>query len=134
MEALLRLLMRKHIKFVLLSIADTQAPQVAKDTIREVSDEEVAHGWTAYKEFEDFVNLGYYANAEGTILAINNKVLSIAQGKKDFPRKRSGPKRCSVIARVRRASRPSLTLRCSDLWSPHPARIEPSWSASRSAP
>jgi len=85
MEALLRILMRKHIKFVLLSIGDVQAPQVAKDTIREVSDEEVAKGGTAYKEFEDFVNLGYYAAAEGTILAINNKVLSVAQGKKDFP-------------------------------------------------
>ncbi len=91
MEALLKLLMRKHIKFVLLSIGDTQAPQVAKDTIREVSASEVASGGTPYKEFEDYVNLGYYAAAEGTILAINNKVLSIAKGKKDFP-EGAGPK------------------------------------------
>lgn len=85
MEALLKIIMRKHIKFVLLSIGDTQAPQVAKDTIREVGDLEKVHGGTAYNEFEDFVNLGYFAAAEGTALAINNNVRSIAAGKKDFP-------------------------------------------------
>jgi len=91
MEVLLKILMRKHIKFVLLSIADTQAPQVAKDTIREVNALEAAHGGTPYKEFEDFVNLGFFPSGEGTMLAINNKVLSVAQGKKDFP-EGSGPK------------------------------------------
>jgi hypothetical protein len=91
MEALLRILMRKHIKFVLLSIGDVQAPQVAKDTIREVSDQEVKDGGKPYKEFEDFVVLGYYAAAEGTILAANNNFLSIAKSKKDFP-EGSGPR------------------------------------------
>ena len=91
MEALLKLLMRKHIKFVLMSIGDTQAPQVAKDTIAQVNAMEVAHGGKAYKEYEDFVNLGFYAAGEGTMVAVNNKFLSIAQGKKDFP-EGSGPK------------------------------------------
>ena len=91
MEALLRILMRKHIKFVLLSIGDVQAPQVAKDTIREISAQEVKDGGSPYKEFEDYVNLGYYAAGEGTILAVNNAVLSIAKGKKDFP-EGSGPR------------------------------------------
>ncbi len=91
MEVLLKLLMRKHIKFVLMSIGDVQAPQVAKDTIREVNALEKLTGGTPYKEFEDYVNLGYFAAGEGTILAVNNKILSIAQGKKDFP-EGAGPK------------------------------------------
>ncbi len=91
MEALLRILMRKNIKFVLLSIGDPQAPQVAKDTIREVTSAEELHGGKHYKEFEDYVNLGYFPSGEGTIVSINNNVRSVAQGKKDFP-EGSGPK------------------------------------------
>lgn len=85
MEALLKLLMRKHIKFVLLSIGDTQAPQVAKDTIREVNDLEAKHGIAPYKEFQDFVNLGFYAAGEGAMVTLNDNFPAIAKGKKDFP-------------------------------------------------
>ena len=85
MEALLRILMRKGIKFVVYTTADPQAPQVARDTIRKIADQEGKAGGYRYKPFEDYVILGYYPNGEGTTSAINNKFLSICEGKKDWP-------------------------------------------------
>jgi hypothetical protein len=85
MEALLRILMRRKVKFVVYTIADPQSPQVARDTIRKVSEEEVKAGGQGYRPFEDYVILGFYPNGEGTSAAINNKFLSICEGKKDWP-------------------------------------------------
>lgn len=85
MEAMLRILMRRGIKFVVFTVADPQSPQVARDTIRKVANEEAARGGYRYRPFQDYLVLGYYPNAEGTVAAINNKFLSICQGKKDWP-------------------------------------------------
>ncbi|MDR3689424.1 MAG: hypothetical protein P4L46_08600 [Fimbriimonas sp.] len=85
MEALLRILMRKKIKFVVYTVADPQAPEVARFTIRKVAAEEAKAGGYGYKPFQDYLVLGYYPNAEGTTTAINNKFLSICEGKKDYP-------------------------------------------------
>ena len=85
MEALLKILMRKKIKFVYYTVADPQSPQVARDTIRKVADGEAKAGGYRYKPFEDYVGLGYFPNAEGTASSINNKFLSICEGKKDWP-------------------------------------------------
>jgi len=89
MEALLRILMRKKVKFVIYSIGDAQAPQVSRDLIKRIAEEEGKAGRYRYKPFEDYVNLGFYPNGEGTCSAINNKFLTICEGKKDY--RESGP-------------------------------------------
>jgi len=95
MEALLRILMRKKVKFVVYTIADPQAPQVSRDTIRKIADEEAKAGRYRYKPFEDYLVLGYYPNGEGTASAINNKFVSIVSGKKDWP-ENSAPRDVSL--------------------------------------
>ncbi|MFX8660959.1 hypothetical protein ABTM16_20190, partial [Acinetobacter baumannii] len=40
MEALVRILMRKKVKFVIYSIGDAQAPQVSRDLIKRLAEEE----------------------------------------------------------------------------------------------
>jgi len=83
MEAVLKLLMRKKIKFAVYSTGDAQAPQVARDTIRRVSDLVAADGYEKYEPFRDYVVLGYFPNSEGTTNAINNNVLVAFKGKTD---------------------------------------------------
>lgn len=83
MEAVLKLLMRKKIKFAVYSTGDAQAPQVARDTIRRVSDLVKVDGYEEYQPFRDYVVLGYFPNSEGTTNAINNNVLVAFKGKTD---------------------------------------------------
>lgn len=85
MEALLKILMRKKIKFAVYSTGAAEAPQVARDVIATVSRNEAAAGGTAYIPFTDYVVLGYFPNSEGTTNAINNNVRVAFSGKKDFP-------------------------------------------------
>jgi len=85
MEALLRILMRKKMKFGVYSTGDPQAPQVARDVISRIAKEIAADGGPTYKPFQDYVILGYFPNSEGTTLAINNNVLAAFAGRKDLP-------------------------------------------------
>lgn len=84
-EALMKILMRKEIKFAVYSTGDPQAPQVARDTIRNIIPELKADGYKEYKPFEDYVILGYFPNSEGTTAAINNNIRAAFAGKKDSP-------------------------------------------------
>lgn len=59
MEALVRLLMRRDIKFVLYSGADPQAPQVARNVIARINEERAAKGMRRYVRWDDYVDLGY---------------------------------------------------------------------------
>ncbi len=90
MKVLLRILMRKNVKFAFYCF-DPQAPQVVRDTIREVNAERIARQEKPYRPFDDYVSLGYFPNAEGTCNAINNNLLAAFSGKKDTP-ENSGPK------------------------------------------
>lgn len=67
-DALLRILMRRNIKFGLMAVADTQAPEVARDVIELINLErrQASPPQREYKRWEDWVNLGYFPNAEGT--------------------------------------------------------------------
>jgi len=89
MEAILRILMRKKIKFAIYSIADGQAPKVARDTIARISAEE-GGGTPLYKPYEDYVITGYYPNGEGETTAVNTNVRAAFQGKQDVSA--TGPK------------------------------------------
>ncbi len=84
MEALLRIIMRKNIKFALMAVADPQAPQVAKDTIRRINEERKAKGEKEWKQWDDWVALGYFPNAEGIGNAMANNLRTAWSGKKDL--------------------------------------------------
>ncbi len=68
MEALLRILMRRNIKFAMYSAADPQAPQVARNVIMQLNEErtKATPPQRLYERWNDWVDLGYFPNAEAT--------------------------------------------------------------------
>ncbi|MFN3729073.1 MAG: hypothetical protein ACK4XJ_05110 [Fimbriimonadaceae bacterium] len=84
LEALLRILMRRNIKFVVYSVADPQAPLVARNVIRSVNQERKANGEREYERWNDWVNLGYFPNAEGTGQAMAANIRVAFAGRTDL--------------------------------------------------
>ncbi len=84
-DAVIRILMRKKVKFAVYSTGDAQSPQVARDEIRVINDLEKAAKRPTLVPFEDYVIMGYFPGAEGTMNGIENNVRSTFAGKKDFP-------------------------------------------------
>lgn len=74
METLLRIVMSKGHKFAIYSIADAQAPQVARDVIQRINAEREEQGLKVYKPWVDYVEVGYSANAEGQHNSMANDV------------------------------------------------------------
>jgi hypothetical protein len=81
-EALIKILIRKKIKFCSYSTGDVQAPNIAREAIAEVSREE-GNGQPAIKPYQDYVNAGFFPNSEGETSAINTDVRSAFNGRKD---------------------------------------------------
>src|SRR5262249_53728848 len=81
-KALLRILMRRNIKFCVFSMADPNAPQVAKDTIQDINEERRAAGERPYDRWTDWVNAGFFPNAEAISNAMNNNFQTAFQDKK----------------------------------------------------
>lgn len=69
MISILRILMRKGVKFALWSSADPQAPRCALDVVSEVTKMVEKEGGRPYKRWDDWVLAGYYPNSD---VAINN--------------------------------------------------------------
>ena len=67
--SILRILMRKEIKFCLWSSADAQSPRCAQDVVTEVNAMMKREGARPYKQWEDYVQAGFYPNSD---VAINN--------------------------------------------------------------
>jgi len=65
-DALIRILMRKGIKFAVYTTADPQAPEVARDEIVMLSEDEKKHGGKGVERWNDWVSLGFFPNAEAT--------------------------------------------------------------------
>lgn len=65
-ENLMRLLMARKLKFVFYSAADPIAPQVARTVITRINQERLDAGLEAYQIGEDYLDLGYFPNAEAT--------------------------------------------------------------------
>lgn len=65
-ENLMRLLMSRDVKFVFYSAADPIAPQVARTVILRINAERQEQGLKVYQIGEDYIDLGYFANAEAT--------------------------------------------------------------------
>lgn len=83
-EALMRILMRKNIKFALYSAADPQAPQVARDAINRVNAERKTAGLEPYKKWTDWVQVGFFPNLEGTANVMATDLRAAWNGKKDM--------------------------------------------------
>ncbi len=65
-ENLMRILMSRKIKFVFYSAADPIAPQVARTVINRINKEREAQGLYVYRIGRDYLDLGYFPNAEAT--------------------------------------------------------------------
>jgi hypothetical protein len=74
MVALLRIIMSQDKKFVVFSMGDPQAPQVARDAIRLVNEERRAEGLREYKTWEDYIEMGNFPNAENSLNALGNNI------------------------------------------------------------
>jgi hypothetical protein len=83
MEALLRILMRKDIKFVLYSIGDPQSVEVATKSIEKINEERKAAGQREYVGFQDWVSAGFLANGESSLQVISKDLSKAFEGKKD---------------------------------------------------
>ncbi len=83
-EALTRILMRRGIKFAVYTAADPQAPEVSRDSIVQISEQERAAGEKGADRWNDWVNLGYFPNAEGTANSIANDPRKAFGSKKDI--------------------------------------------------
>src|SRR6476659_9252049 len=81
-KALVRILMRRNIKFCVFSMADPNAPEVAKDTIQLINQERKAKGEKEYVRFQDWVNAGFFPNAEAISNSMNNNFRTAFQDKK----------------------------------------------------
>lgn len=83
-DALLRILMKRNIKFGIMSVADPQGPQVARDVVDMINVERKGFGQPAYKRWDDWVNLGFFPNAEGIGQALKANVRQAFNNKRDI--------------------------------------------------
>lgn len=83
-DAVVRILMRKHVKFVSFSVADPAAPQVAKDEMAVLNDEHRAHNEPTYDEWKDWVDAGFFPSAEATAISLAGNVKATFQGHQDI--------------------------------------------------
>lgn len=80
-EAVVRILMRRNIKFVEYSESDPQAPQVAKNEIAMLNEERVKAGLKPYEEWNDWIDVGFFPNADGTNNAFTAGLKGAFKGK-----------------------------------------------------
>lgn len=81
-EAVMRILMQRKAKICIFTAADAQAPQVARDEITAMNADRRNNGEQPYEEWNDYLVLGYFPNAEGTLNAIRANVREAFSGKK----------------------------------------------------
>ncbi len=84
LEALLRILMRRNIKFALMATAAPEAMQVARDTIGRINRERAEDGARRYEKWVDYVEIGYFPNVEGIFNAMGNNLRTAWAGKTDL--------------------------------------------------
>lgn len=81
-QGLVRTLMATNRKFVFYSVADPQAPQVARDAIRTINQERKKQGLREYKPWDDYLDLGLFPNAENSLNAFSNSIKSAWGGRR----------------------------------------------------
>lgn len=83
-EALIKILAARHVKLAIYSTADPQAPRIARDTIERLNKERRAKNLPTYDRWKDWVSLGYYPSAEGTLLSISTDLRKAFAGKTEI--------------------------------------------------
>jgi hypothetical protein len=81
----MKVLMRKNAKVAIFSTADPQAPRVAQDAINELNEERKRKNLPTFNRWENWVNLGYFPDAEAAINGLANDLKGAFNGRKDFP-------------------------------------------------
>lgn len=81
MEALYRILMARGVKFLIYGF-DPQSPQVARDVMRRINEERAALGLRKYEPWVDYVDLGYFPNAENSLVSVGNNTKAFFSSKK----------------------------------------------------
>lgn len=85
-EALLRILMRRKIKFaVFCASGDPQAPQVAIDVINRINAERKLNGEPVYERWKDWVGLGLFPDGRATAKSMMADLRRAIEGRKDSP-------------------------------------------------
>lgn len=82
-KALMRIVMRRNLKFVIYSMGDPQAPRAALDQIVLLNEERKKEGSQPYQRWTDFVSAGYFPGAEAISNAIENNFRTAFKDKKD---------------------------------------------------
>ncbi len=85
MDILLRMLMRKNVKFAICSAADPQAPEVFRNLVFKLNAERKELKLREYKKWDDWVELGFYPSAEALGQAIAADIRGAFAGKRDAP-------------------------------------------------
>lgn len=83
MDSLLRLVMRQKLKFAVVSVGDARSPQVARDAIRRINEERKAAKEPVYSKWTDYVEVGFYANVEGTFNAMGDNLRTAWKNRRD---------------------------------------------------
>lgn len=83
-EALIKICVNKDLKLAIYSTGDPQAPRVARDTIERMNAERRSKGKKTYDRWNDWISLGYYPGAEGTLLSIATDLRKAFAGKTEI--------------------------------------------------
>ncbi len=83
MEALIRILMRRKVKFILFCGGDPQAIQVARDVLRRINQERVASGEPAYRQWVDYIDLGVIPDMGSMANAMSTDFRTALKGMKN---------------------------------------------------
>lgn len=84
LEALLKIMHRRKTNFVLFSAADPQAPLVAKNVLNRVNAELEKEGLEPFKPWEDYLELGFFPDAEAFWQTVAVNPRKVFAGKTSF--------------------------------------------------
>ncbi|MBX7133512.1 MAG: hypothetical protein K1X67_12635 [Fimbriimonadaceae bacterium] len=85
-QALLRILMRRKIKFALFcGSGEPQAVQVAKDYVAMINAERKAAGQPEYRRWDDYVALGLFTDGRAYAKALQADIRTAIENRKDNP-------------------------------------------------
>jgi hypothetical protein len=82
-RAIVKILIRRGIKFAIYSTGGPEAPQVARDAIAEINAERRAKNQSEFKQWTDWVMVGYFAGSEATTNGIATDIRATFKGAKD---------------------------------------------------
>lgn len=83
MKALLRMVMRQKAKFAIYSVSDVQAPEVARNIMAELNIERQKANQPVYNKWTDWVELGYFPNAEALGQSMKANIRNAFGSKRD---------------------------------------------------